>query len=137
MSKSKYDYNKCYELALKCEYRTEFCRYNSQAYKISKRNGWIDDYTWFRSGLVINGERHVKWTYDACCEESKKYKSRSEFRKNSGSAYDRARKQGWLDSFTWLKPKLKEKLKDFGKVYWIYGYFDFGNKTCYIGLSRE
>lgn len=137
MSKSKYDYNKCYELALKCKYRTEFYRYNHQAYRISKRNGWINDYTWFKSGVAIKGEEQVKWTYDACCEESKKYKSRSEFRKNSGSAYNRARSQGWLDKFTWLKPKIKESLKDFGEVYWIYGYFDFGNRTCYIGLSRD
>ena len=40
----------------------------------------------------------VKWTYDACELEAKKYNSRVDYQKNSGSSYDRARKEGWLNN---------------------------------------
>lgn len=39
------------------------------------------------------------WTYEHCYEETKKYKSRGEFRNNAGSAYNAALKNGWLDEF--------------------------------------
>lgn len=39
-------------------------------------------------------------------EESKKYSSKSEFQKSNNSAYQSARKNGWLDEMTWLsRPK--------------------------------
>lgn len=43
-------------------------------------------------------------------DEAKKYKSRSEFKRKAGGAYNRARDNGWLDEMTWLKtpsPKVK------------------------------
>ena len=43
------------------------------------------------------GGNGVIWTYDACKLEAKKYSSRVDYQKNSGSSYDRARKEGWLD----------------------------------------
>lgn len=45
-----------------------------------------------------------KWNYKTCYEEAKKYKTRGEFKKNSPSAYIRARKQNWLDNYTWFDP---------------------------------
>lgn len=40
----------------------------------------------------------VKWTYEACKEEALKYESRIKFSKSNGSAYNSARKNGWLDN---------------------------------------
>lgn len=37
--------------------------------------------------------------YENCYNESKKYKSRSEFQRGSGSAYISSNKNGWLDEF--------------------------------------
>lgn len=37
------------------------------------------------------------WTKDRCHEEALKYKTRKEFQTNSGIAYSKARKMGWLD----------------------------------------
>ena len=39
------------------------------------------------------------WTFKTCMEESKKYKSRSEFQKGSSGAYKVALRNGWLDDF--------------------------------------
>lgn len=75
--------------------------------------------------------------YENCYNEAKKYSSRSEFFKNCSGAYNKSLKNKWLDSFTWLKSKLIKESINYGSVYWVYGYFDFGSKTCYIGLSRD
>jgi len=37
------------------------------------------------------------WTKENCLQESLKYKTRGEFYKGSGSAYESSRKNGWLD----------------------------------------
>ena len=50
-----------------------------------------------------------KWGYKTCMEESKKYMSRSEFQKGNRSAYNVARKNGWLDEYTWLKRQYHDK----------------------------
>ena len=59
---------------------------------------------------IENGKRKRKWTYEKCQEEAKKYKTKSEFAKKSGGAYFLARKNGWLNDYTWLKtPEIKRK----------------------------
>ncbi len=42
-------------------------------------------------------KRKIKWTFEACKEEAIKYKTRSEFQKNSGSSYKASAKNKWLD----------------------------------------
>lgn len=39
----------------------------------------------------------TKWNYETCYEEAKKYSTRYEFQKGCGSAYEVARKNGWMD----------------------------------------
>ena len=47
---------------------------------------------------IINlNEAKKKWDYESVKEEASKYKSRREFWKGNGSAYQVARKNGWLD----------------------------------------
>lgn len=50
----------------------------------------------------------AKWTSkEKVFEESKKYHSRSEFRKKAGGAYSHANDNKWLPEMTWLKDKKK------------------------------
>lgn len=49
-----------------------------------------------------------KWNWKTCYEEAKKYKTKSDFIKNNGSAYSAARKNGWLKEYIWLKNKRHE-----------------------------
>lgn len=44
-----------------------------------------------------------KWTKETCFDEAKKYNTRNEFRKGNNRAYQVARINGWLDSYTWFK----------------------------------
>ena len=48
-----------------------------------------------RRGGTLGGDILV-WTFEACCAEARKYSSRSAFQRGSGSAYESARKKGWL-----------------------------------------
>ena len=56
-------------------------------------------------------KKNADWNYETCIEESKKYKSRTEFQKGSNGAYLAALKNGWLDEYTWLKrPESSKKM---------------------------
>lgn len=45
-----------------------------------------------------------KWSSkESVFEESRKYKSRSEFKRNAGGAYNHALSNGWLDEMIWLQ----------------------------------
>ena len=120
----------CYELALKCKSRSDLKKHNAQAYKVAREMGWLDDYTWFRSGFDIYYEDGIKWTYEKCLEESKKYYSRKEFCEKCVGGYTRALKRGWINDFTWLKNE--NIMAD--EVDSIYGYFFDGN-VVYIGRT--
>ena len=49
---------------------------------------------------------HGYWEiYENNYKEAKKYNSRFEFQKGCNSAYTVARKNGWLDKYTWFKEK--------------------------------
>lgn len=52
------------------------------------------------------GGNKIKWNYENCKIESKKYNSRFLFQKGSGKAYEKSRKEGWLNEFF---PNSKEK----------------------------
>ena len=54
-------------------------------------------------GLIAKG----KWTKNKCFEESKKYKTRSDFQRNSSQAFHISMKNGWIDEMTWL-PKTQK-----------------------------
>ena len=50
----------------------------------------------------LGGISHGKWNRKTCFEEAQKYKSASEFGKANGSAYDAARRNGWIKDYTWF-----------------------------------
>lgn len=57
-----------------------------------------------RSGAIGCLNSH-KWNRKTCYEEAKKYNSRTQFCRENGSAYHVARKNGWLNDYTWMKTK--------------------------------
>ena len=81
--------------------RVEFKKNNRSFYEAAIRYGFIKDMYWFGektskpSGYWNNKERVI--------EESKKYKTRSDFRKGSNGAYTVANKKGYINELTWLK----------------------------------
>ena len=113
---TKWNYENCYKLAQKYKSRSDFARENRWAYDVAKNNRWLDDYTW----LEKKEHKYSHWqNYENCYNEAKKYKTRHDFWKFSNQAYATARKNKWLDDYTWFEEVNKPK-----------GYWDNYN-NCY------
>lgn len=92
-------YNTVYKEAQKYSSRTEFATKCHAAYAIALKNGWLVDFTWFIKHYQPMGYWDV---YDNVYNEALKYKTRTEFKKNAGSAFQSALRHKWLDNFTWF-----------------------------------
>ena len=78
--------------------RVEFRRGVPSAYRSAIDNGWIDEMTWLKRPQNYN----LKWTREKVFIESRKYMTRGAFKEGCASAYQVARKNGWLNEMTWL-----------------------------------
>lgn len=94
-NKTKWNYDTCYQEAKKYNSRGEFSEGTPGAWAVAKRSGWMKNYTWFVEKKKPNGY----WSYEKCKSEARKYKSKSEFRKECNGAYHAAKKHCWLDDF--------------------------------------
>ena len=124
-----YTYKDCYEIAQNYESRVALARGNVGVYQAALNHGWLDDYTWFESKQKPTNY----WTKSRVTDEAKKYKSRGEFHDNNGTAYSKARANGWLDEFTWLKDDRIDFSTD--KVDCVYSYEFESLKSVYIGRT--
>lgn len=94
----KWTYETCYKEAMKYRTRSEFAKKAGAAYRIARKNGWANDYIWFVDIVKPIGY----WTYETCLEEAKKYKTRGQFSKGCQTAYHRAKKENWIEDYTWF-----------------------------------
>lgn len=76
--------------------KAEFAKKNQSAFVSAHKYGYIDEMDW----LVIQ-KQHKKnyWNYNNIETEALKYKTKSEFKKKSPSAYNHALKLGIIDDF--------------------------------------
>ena len=104
-----YNYENNYNEAQKYKTRSEFHKGCVGAYQVARKNGWLNKYTWFISTneLRTKWNKQTKWNEKTCYQEAQNYKSRHEFSKGCGRAYQVARKNGWLNKYTWLGKKLQ------------------------------
>jgi hypothetical protein len=94
--KTKWTYEKCKEVALLCESRSEFQKKYRGAYKFALRNNILNDVC---NHMLYKQKPNGYWTYERCKKESKKYIKKSHFKINNSGAYVSSRKNGWLDEF--------------------------------------
>ena len=111
---------------MKYNNRGEFSRKNSTAYKASHKNKWIDEIC---NHMVIINKPNDYWTKEKCHEEALKYETKSEFSKNSPSAYVKSGASGWKDDIC-------QHMKTNGNKYkrCIYSV-EFSDNSVYIGLT--
>ena len=103
----------CYMEASKYTTKSDFRYYSSSAYTAALKNKWIKDYTWFENGRKITAEKLRKWNKDSCYKLALECHTRGELKKRNNAAYNVARKNGWLDDYTWMQRKYKSgKSKD-------------------------
>jgi hypothetical protein len=127
--KRKWTYETCFKEARKYKTRTEFQRGSAGAYIYARRNGFLSKFDWFEEIKKPDGY----WTRERCEEESRKYKSKTEFVKGCPAAHSAAVRKGWLDDFTWLVDKRFDIIK--GKVDSVYVYIFEETKTAYVGRT--
>lgn len=126
MAKEKWTRESVEKEARKYSVKWHFATHCSGGFKYAVRHDFIKDYYWFEAKSKPMGY----WTKERCEEESRKYKSRTEYKEKAGGAYETSRVNGWLDDYIWLENK--NIFRD--KVDYIYGYF-FENNTVYIGRT--
>ena len=111
-----WNYDRCKEEARKYVFLIDFRNNSQRPYQVAKAKGWIKEYSWLKRKLLPKGY----WdNYDNCFQEAQKYDSRISFYHGCHAAYESARKNKWLDDYTWFKNK-KQKPKG----YWAY-------ETCF------
>lgn len=79
--------------ALKYPSRVAWSKASSGAYDAAVANNWLHECTVHMSRPA---PYQLKWIKDACIADAKKYRSRTEWSKQSGSAYNSALLNGWL-----------------------------------------
>ena len=93
---------------------------------------------------IIISFMQKKWTKETVFEESKKYSSRSEFKRNKSGAFRVAYINGWLDEMVWLvhpvaKPVkwIKEAVFEESKKYSTTNDFNLKNASAYTVARKK
>lgn len=110
----KWNYDSCYQEAKRYKTRKEFQVGNVSAYTRALQYKWLDDYYWFDAAKT----GRIKWTEQRCYEEAQKYLYVEDFRGLSLVAYNKAKKQNWLNDYIWLTKKPKTRKTPDSVLFW-------------------
>lgn len=124
----KWNYKLCKEEALKYETKSEFSLKSGGASNCARKNNWYDDIT---KHMISNRKPNGYWSYNKCKEEALKYKTKNEFRYQSNSAYQIAKRNKFLDKIcSHMIPLGNRNYKT------IYSY-EFSDNHVYVGLTYD
>lgn len=138
----KWSKEKCLEVGFKCSTRKEFIVKFPGAYISSIKNGWLDEiYSKFEN--IVKSKNY--WTKERCQQESLKYKSKTEFRKLSISAYNISVRNKWINEICYhMKTDkiqkgfwTKEKCKEVSLNYKSITKFRIENEGAYKACSKN
>ena len=124
-----YNHDLCLAEAKKYQYFNDFRANSHQFYMAARSRGWLKEYTWLIREPIEPYNK--KWKYDTCYAEAKKYNTRSAFNKGCSSAYDVARRNGWLADYTWMPDMSAYD----AKVDSVYCYLFEEQKAAYVGRT--
>ncbi len=86
----------CHKIALKYNTIKDLKYNNINIYNISIKRKWIKDIT---THMIELKKPANYWSFEKCKEESLKYNNKSQFWKNSSSAYYKSIKMKWINLF--------------------------------------
>ncbi len=90
----KWTYDNCKEEALKYKSKTDFKKYSSGCYTKAYQNNWLNDIC---SHMIPTQKPKYYWTFKRCKEEAIKFKTKSEFKLKSNSAYLISCRNSWIN----------------------------------------
>jgi predicted GIY-YIG superfamily endonuclease len=94
----------CRVEALKYTYRAAFQK-KSPAYKAAYKKGWLNEIC----GHMKKPKPHnLKWTFEACEKEAKKFKFKKDFKASSNIAFQIASKNKWLEQICGHMTEIKK-----------------------------
>lgn len=133
---------RCQEEALKYNNRTDFQKKSNGSYMSSHKNGWLDEVC---GHMVYKQRPSGYWTKERCRNQSLKYNTIDELRKNGKGLYNSIIKNKWVDElcnhmeylnkykFRWDKEKSKiEALKYDNRT----DFFKY-SKGCYMASNKN
>lgn len=106
-------YETCKEECKKYKTKSELKKYSVGCYEVCLKNGWIDEFI-LKKGKRPNGYWKIK---ENVINESKKYKTISDFINNSIGAYKSAKENGWINELNFDKKSREITFNE------IWGYY--------------
>lgn len=129
------------EEAKKYSSKDDFRKACSAAYTIAHKRGIIEEVC---SHMASTRKKRDYWTFEQCQKAASKYQSRNDFKKNDGSAYSTAVRNGWIEQIcsNMVKPapKIKwthEKLAEEAKKYNSKKDFKLFSHSAYVTAVRN
>jgi hypothetical protein len=123
---NKWNFESCKHEALKYNTKTDFFLNSGGAYNASIKNNWLNEVA--KHMIVFNKPKNY-WTFEKCKEEALKYKTKIEFRNQSNSAYQTAKRKKILNEICTHMIALGNQYKKL-----IYSY-EFSDNHVYVGLA--
>ena len=116
-----WNYENCYNEALKYSTTCDFRRKSQTAYKTAKESEWIKDYNWLENSLNTSNSKRIKWDYQSCYDLAKTCTSKSDMKGKNDRAYMVALKNKWFSDYTWFytTDELRRKTRP-SRVKWTY-----------------
>lgn len=118
-------YDKCKEVSLKCNTKTELFKNHRDVYGVIYKNKWFELIEHFIKFSKPQGY----WTYEKCKIEALKYNSRSDMSKGT-FAYFVILRNKWYNLFGHME-RIDKKRK---RLIYVY---EFSDNHCYVGLTCE
>jgi len=125
----KWSKEKCKNIASKYKFRKEFQLGDKNAYQAAKYNGWLDEIC-----------QHMKYkklpnrywhSFENCKNEALKYKTKTDFIRNSQHVYNIALKKGWIDDIC------KHMIPRGDKYHRCIYVYEFLDNHAYVGLTYD
>jgi len=88
---------RCINDAKKFTTKGKWSKKSTSAYNSAKKNSWFDECT---KHMISPHNPNGFWTKEKCIEEAKKYELVSQWKKNNGASYNKARKMNWIEECT-------------------------------------
>ena len=129
MPKPKWTRKVVLELAANYETLKSFREEQKGAYLYACKHNFTAE---LASGLKRELKPKGYWTKERCKKTAERYKTRSDFMRNEGSAYNACLRNDWLDD---VCSHMKREAD--GYHHCVYGIFNDRLKKAYVGITRQ